>query len=246
MELLGIDIGGSGIKGAIVDTEKGQFTTERHRIDTPQPATPEAVTDTVAEIVRHFNWKKPLGCTFPAIMKEGVAHSAANVDDSFIGTDVQSLIQQKTENPVIILNDADAAGIAEMHFGAGRGNLSTVVILTLGTGIGTAIFRKGVLLPNTELGHVYLPNGKEGEDYAADRVRNEEEMSWKKWGKRVNKYVQHIDFLFSPDLIIIGGGVSKQHEKYFKYLNVNAQLVPAQLFNQAGIVGAAVAAQELV
>jgi polyphosphate glucokinase len=246
MELLGIDIGGSGIKGAIVNVREGQFTTERHRIETPQPATPEAVTDTVAAIVKHFNWTGPIGCTFPAIMKNGVAYSAANVDASFIGTDVQRMIQRKTESPAIVMNDADAAGIAEMHFGAGRGNLGTVIILTLGTGIGSAIFRKGVLVPNSELGHIYLKNGKEGEDYAADRVRTDEGLNWKKWGKRVNKYVQHIDFLFSPDLIIIGGGVSEKHDKYFSYLQVNAQLVPAQLQNKAGIIGAAIAAQELV
>ncbi|MDQ7025558.1 MAG: ROK family protein [Anaerolineae bacterium] len=245
MELLGIDIGGSGIKGAIVDTEKGKFTTERYRIDTPQPAIPETVTDTVAEIVRHFNWKGALGCTFPAIMKDGIAHSAANVDDSFIGVDVQSLIQRKTENPTIVMNDADAAGIAEMHFGAGRGKLGTTIILTLGTGIGSAIFRQGILVPNTELGHVYLSNGKEGEGYAADRIRSEQQLSWKKWGKRVNRYMQHIDFIFSPALIIIGGGVSKQHEKYFEYIKVNATLVPAQLRNQAGIIGAAAAALAL-
>lgn len=246
MELLGIDIGGSGIKGAIVNVREGQLTTERYRIDTPQPATPEAVTDTVAEIVKHFNWKGPIGCTFPAIMKDGVAHSAANVDDSFIGADVQRMIQGKTDCPVIVLNDADAAGIAEMHFGAGRGNLGTVFILTLGTGIGSAIFRKGVLLPNSELGHIFLSNGKEAEEYASDRIRTEKDLSWKKWGKRVNKYVQHVDFIFSPDIIIIGGGVSKNHDKYFQYISVNARLVPAELLNQAGIVGAAIAAQDLV
>jgi polyphosphate glucokinase len=179
-------------------------------------------------------------------MKDGIALSAANVDETFIGTDVQRMIQRKTDNPTIVMNDADAAGIAEMHFGAGRGNLGTVIILTLGTGIGSAIFRKGALVPNTELGHIFLKNGKEAENYASDRIRAEEDLGWKKWGKRVNKYVQHIDFIFSPDLIIIGGGVSKKHEKYFKHLNVNAQLVPAQLLNQAGIVGAAVAAQDLV
>jgi polyphosphate glucokinase len=246
MELLGIDIGGSGIKGAVVNVREGTLTTERYRIDTPQPATPEAVTDTVADIVKHFNWKGPIGCTFPAIMKDGVAHSAANVDKSFIGTDVQRMIQRKTDCPVIVMNDADAAGIAEMHFGAGRGNLGTVFILTLGTGIGSAIFRKGVLVPNSELGHIFLKNGKEAENYASDRIRTEKDLSWKKWGKRVNKYVQHVDFIFSPDIIIIGGGVSKNHDKYFQYISINAQLVPAQLLNQAGIVGAAIAAQDLV
>lgn len=246
MEILGIDIGGSGIKGAIVDTEKGEFTVDRHRIPTPQPATPDAVTDTVAEIVQHFEWNGPIGCTFPAIIKQGVAHSAANVDDAWIGTDAQRLIQRKTGDPVLIMNDADAAGIAEMQFGAGRGNDGTVILLTVGTGIGSAIFQRGVLLPNTELGHIYLSNGKEGENYAADSVRKDKDLSYKKWGKRLNKYLQHVDFIFSPDLIIIGGGVSKKYKKYFKYIDIKADLVPAQLRNHAGIIGAAFAATEIV
>lgn len=246
MQLLGIDIGGSGIKGAIVDIRKGELIGERHRIDTPQPATPDAVTDVVAEIVRHFEWQQPIGCTFPAIMKQGVAHSAANVDKAFIGTDVAGLIGQKTNLPTLVLNDADAAGIAEMHFGAGRGHLGTVIILTVGTGIGSAVFRKGVLVPNTEFGHLYIDKGLVGEDYAADRVRKDEDLGWKKWGKRLNKYLQHIDFIFSPDLIIIGGGVSKKYEKYFDRIEVNAALVPAQLRNQAGIIGAALAAEDLL
>jgi polyphosphate glucokinase len=246
MELLGIDIGGTGIKGAVVNVREGQFTTERHRIETPHPATPEAVTDTVADIVKHFNWTGPIGCTFPAVIKNGVAYSAANVDKSFIGTDVQALLRRKTDRPTIVMNDADAAGIAEMHFGAGRGNLGTVIMLTLGTGIGSAIFRKGVLVPNSELGHIFLNNGQEGESYAADRIRAEQELNWKKWGKRVNKYVQHIDFILCPDLIIIGGGVSEKHEKFFEHLKVTAQLLPAQLENKAGIIGAAIAAQELL
>lgn len=246
MELLGIDIGGSGIKGALVDLEKGDFSSERHKILTPQPATPEAVTDVVVEIVRHFDWQGPIGCTFPAIMKDGVAYSAANVDDSFIGTDVGKMIQRKTGQPVVLVNDADAAGIAEMHFGAGQGHLGTVILLTLGTGIGSAIFRKGVMVPNTELGHLFLSNGKEGEDYAAERLRDEEDLKWKQWGRRVNEYLQHVEFIFSPDLIIIGGGVSKKHKKYFKYIDIKAEFVPAKLRNRAGIIGAAAAAQDLL
>lgn len=242
---LGIDIGGSGIKGAIVDTETGEFTTDRYRIETPQPATPEAVTDRVRDIVQHFEWGDVVGCTFPAIIKQGVAYSAANVDDAFIGTDVQTLIQRKTGVPTLVINDADAAGIAEMTFGAGRGRQDVVVVLTVGTGIGSAIFVEGVLLPNTELGHLEIA-GKEGEERASDRVRKEEDLSYKKWAKRLNQYLQHVEFLFSPDLIIIGGGVSKKYEKYFDYLKVQAEIVPAQLRNQAGIIGAAMAAQKLV
>lgn len=246
MELLGIDIGGSGIKGAIVDIRKGEFVGERHRIETPQPAKPEPVADVVADIVQHFNYSGPIGVTFPAIVKSGVAYSAANVDEDFIGTDISALIQRVTGQPTLVLNDADAAGIAEMHFGAGRGNLGTVIILTLGTGIGSAIFRKGVLVPNSELGHIFLANGKEAEDYASDRIRDEDELSWKKWGKRVNRYIQHVDFIFSPDIIIVGGGVSRKYEKYFPYIEVDTKLVPAELRNDAGIVGAALAAEELV
>lgn len=246
MELLGIDIGGSGIKGAIVDIRKGEFVGERHRIPTPQPAKPVPVAEVVAEIVQHFNYSGPIGITFPAIIRNGVAHSAANVDDDFIGTDISALIQRITGQPTLVLNDADAAGIAEMHFGAGRGHLGTVIILTLGTGIGSSFFRKGVLLPNSELGHIFLSNGKEAEKYASDRIRSDEDLGWKKWGRRVNRLLQHVDFIFSPDLIIIGGGVSRKYEKYFPQIEINAELVPAELRNDAGIVGAALAAEELV
>lgn len=245
MDILGIDIGGSGIKGAIVDTEKGEFITDRHRIPTPQPATPDAVTDTVAEIVKHFDYSGVIGCTFPAIMKNGVAHSAANVDKSFIGTDVQRLIQRKTGCPTLVLNDADAAGIAEMRFGVGKDRDGEILMLTVGTGIGSALFFNGQLVPNTEMGHLFLKNGMEGENYASDRIRDEENLGWEEWGKRLNDYLQHIDFIFSPDLIAIGGGVSKKHEKYFGYIDINAELVPAQLRNKAGIIGAAVAAESL-
>jgi polyphosphate glucokinase len=245
MELLGIDIGGSGIKGAIVDTVTGKFVGERHRIDTPQPAKPEPVAEVVAEIVRHFDYSGAIGVTFPAIMKNGVAQSAANVDDDFIGTDVAGLIQAVTDLPAIVLNDADAAGIAEMHFGAGQNNLGTVIIITLGTGIGSAIFRKGVLFPNSELGHIFLQNGREAEHHAADRIRSQEELSWKEWGRRVDAFLKHVDFIFSPDLMIIGGGVSKKYDKFFPYIDIKAKLVPAQLRNQAGIVGAALAAEGL-
>ncbi|MEO1287232.1 MAG: ROK family protein [Chloroflexota bacterium] len=245
MHLLGIDIGGSGIKGALVDTEKGEFVGERHRIPTPQPAKPEPVANVVAEIIEYFNYEGPIGVTFPAIIQNGIALNAANVDDDFIGTDVSRLIQRATGLPTVVLNDADAAGIAEMRFGAGQNQLGTVIILTLGTGIGSAFFRKGVLLPNTELGHIYLANGAEAEHYAAERIRGEEDLSWKKWGQRLNEVFQHIEYIFSPDMLIVGGGVSKKYDKYFEYIDIKAELVPAQLRNQAGIIGAALAAQDL-
>lgn len=245
MEILGIDIGGSGIKGALVDVSKGEFTVDRYRIPTPQPAIPETVTDVVAEIVKHFNYSGPIGCTFPAIIKNGVAYSAANVDDSWIGTNVQNLIQRKTDSPVVVLNDADAAGVAEMFHGAGRGAQGVVIMVTLGTGIGSAIFVNGNLLPNSELGHLEI-RGKIGEHRASDRIREERDWSWKKWSKKLNEYLNHVEFLLSPDLIIIGGGVSKKHQKFFKYLSLRTEVVPAVLRNDAGIIGAAMAAMSAI
>ena len=245
MELLGIDIGGSGIKGAIVDLEKGEFVTDRLRIPTPQPAKPEPVSEVVGQISKHFDWKGPIGCTFPAVVQRGVTLTAANVDDEWIGTDAKSILEKHTGNQVIVLNDADAAGIAEMKFGAGRDRDGLVIILTLGTGIGSAFFMNGVLIPNTEFGHLQV-RGKDAEHRASDRVRQEKEYSWKKWGKRLSEYFQYMEFLFTPDLFIIGGGVSKKYEKFFPYIACNTEIVPAQLRNQAGIVGAAMAAKALI
>lgn len=245
MELLGIDIGGSGIKGAIVDTEKGEFVTDRLRIPTPQPAKPDAVAEVVGEISQHFKWKAPIGCTFPAVVKEGVTLSAANVDDEWIGTDAQNLIQQYTGNPTIVLNDADAAGIAEMTFGAGRDRHGLVIILTLGTGIGSAFFMNGMLIPNTEFGHLQI-RGKDAEHRASDRIRQEKDYSWSKWGEKLSEYLQYMEFLFTPNLFIIGGGVSKKYEKYFPHIQCETEIVPAQLRNKAGIIGAAMAAKDLL
>ena len=245
MEILGIDIGGSGIKGAIVDTESGDFVTERLRSETPQPATPQAVAEVVGEISAHFNWDAPIGCTFPAVVQRGVTKTAANVHQSWIGTDVVSLLQTKTGNPVIVLNDADAAGIAEMEFGAGRGRDGLVAILTLGTGIGSSLFTDGHLVPNTELGHLII-RGKDAEERATDRARQEKGYSWKQWGKRVSEYLEYLESLIWPDLFIIGGGVSKQYDKFFPFITCKTEIVPAQLRNRAGIVGAAVAAEKLM
>ncbi len=238
---LGVDIGGSGIKGALVNVKEGCLVAKRHRIPTPHPSTPEAVGDVVAEIVNHFNWTGPVGCTFPAIIKEGVAYSAANVDDSWIETNGQRVLQQKTNCPVVLINDADGAGIAEMKFGAGRDHRGVVIVLTFGTGIGSAIFVDGQLVPNTEFGHMEI-RGKDAEDRAADRIRKIKDLSWKKWAKRVNEFLSRMEALFSPDLFIIGGGVSKKHKNFLSRLQTRAQIVPAQMRNEAGIIGAAMVA----
>ncbi len=245
MQILGIDIGGSGIKGAPVDTENGEFLAERHRIPTPQPALPDDVGAVVADLVQYFNWDGLIGCTFPAIIKEGVAYSAANVDKSWIGTNGQTLFHQKTGCPVLLVNDADAAGIAEMEFGAGRGHMGVVIMLTFGTGIGSAIFNNGLLLPNTELGHLEI-RGKIAEARASDRVRQEKDLSWEKWAEKVQEYLDKVEFLFSPDLIIIGGGISKKADRFLPLLTTRARVVPAELQNDAGIVGAALAARQLL
>ena len=236
--VLGIDIGGSGIKGALVDTDKGELLTERHRIPTPQPSTPNAVAKVVSKLVEHFDYEGPVGCTFPAIVRRGVVYSAANVDDAWIGTDADALFEKATGQSVHMLNDADAAGVAEMAFGAGKDQAGVVFMLTFGTGIGTALFTDGVLVPNTELGHIEL-DGAEAEPSTANKARKDEDLSWKKWGKRVSRYLDYLDALFSPDLFIIGGGVSKKSEKFFSYLKTETPLKAAELRNEAGIVGAA-------
>ena len=237
---LGIDIGGTGIKGAPVDVTAGKLTAERFRIDTPQPATPEAVAKTVGEIAAHFDWKGPIGATMPGVVKNGVLLTAANIDKSWVNTDAAALFTKATGNPVSVLNDADAAGIAEMTFGAGKGRTGVVVMITLGTGIGFAVFNDGVLLPNTELGHLEM-NGKDAEEQASARVRDLKDESWKKWAAKVDDYLDHVDALLWPDLIIVGGGVSKKADKFFPYLDTRAELVAAKFENEAGIVGAALA-----
>lgn len=244
MHVLGIDIGGSGIKGAIIDAETGEMITERFRLGTPEGARPRAVAEVVGEIARHFAWTGPIGCTFPAVIRNGVAYSAANVDKSWIGTDAKALFEEATGCPVTVINDGDAAGIAEMVFGAGRDQQGVIIMLTLGTGIGTAVFVDGHLLPNTELGHIEI-NGGDAERQAAESARQRADLTWKKWGKRLNKYFQTLEFLLSPDLFIVGGGVSKKSEKFFKHIKTRAPLVVAQMLNEAGIIGGAMAAHAI-
>ncbi|HEX6384866.1 MAG TPA: ROK family protein [Anaerolineae bacterium] len=245
MVILGIDVGGSGIKGALVDTESGEMTTSRIRISTPQPATPTAVIKTIGKIVKKLGYSGPMGVGIPSIVIDGTVMSAANIDDAWIGYPGQQAMAEATGCPVTLRNDADVAAIAEMRYGAGRGHQGVVMVFTLGTGIGSAMFVKGRLVPNLELGHIYMRNQrKDAEAYASDRARKDQDLSWKTWGKRLNAYFQYIEALFSPQLIIIGGGVSKKHEKFLHYIETRAPIVPAQLRNRAGIVGAAVAAIE--
>ncbi len=239
--ILGIDIGGSGIKGAPVNVETGELLAERIRIPTPQPSTPQAVAEVVAEIARRFNWTGPIGCTFPAVVQHGVTLSAANVDKAWIGTPAEDLFEQATGCPVTVINDADAAALGEVAFGAGQGRKGLVLMLTFGTGIGSGLVLDGRLIPNSELGHLQL-NGKEVEPWASDRTRERDELSWEKWAKRVQKYLEHLEMLFTPDLFIVGGGVSKKADKFKGLLNTKAELVIAELQNNAGIAGAALAA----
>lgn len=239
MHVLGVDVGGSGVKGAVVDTENGELITERHRIATPKPTTPSALADTVYQLVQHFSWQEPVGCGFPAAIQQGIARTAANIDKSWLGTNGTRLLTQICRCPCYLLNDADAAGVAEMQFGAGKGHCGVVLLVTIGTGLGTALFSDGQLLPNTELGHILLPNGMEAEHFASDAARKNEDLSWNKWGKRFNYYLQQMEALFWPDLIILGGGASKKVDKFRKHLKVKAEVTPAATLNQAGIVGAA-------
>jgi polyphosphate glucokinase len=246
MHILGVDIGGSGIKGAIVDTITGNLVTERHRIETPQPATPEAIAAVLAQLVIYFDWKGPVGCGFPSAIQHGVVRTASNISQAFVGTNIDKLFSEATKCPCYNLNDADAAGIAEMHFGEGRGQNGVVLLITIGTGLGTAFFTDGKLLPNTELGHLYLPNGKKAEHYAADAIRKTEGLNWRRWGKRFNRYLITMEALFWPDLIILGGGASKKFQKFKDQITVEAQVKPAAFLNQAGIVGAALHARSKI
>ncbi|MEV5004731.1 polyphosphate--glucose phosphotransferase [Streptomyces sp. NPDC093064] len=246
MQIFGVDIGGSGIKGAPVDLDRGDLTQERHKVLTPQPATPDTVADGVKEVVDHFGWTGPVGLTFPGVVTGGaMVRTAANVDKSWVDTDARALFGGRLGGlPVTVVNDADAAGVAEMHFGAGRGRKGTVVLLTFGTGIGSAVFVDGVLVPNTELGHLEL-NGHEAEKRASSKAKDDHELSWERWARRVGKYLAHVEMLFSPELFIVGGGVSRKSEKFLPLIeDIKAEIVPAQLQNNAGIVGAAMHAAE--
>jgi polyphosphate glucokinase len=242
-KLFGIDIGGSGVKGGVVDVKAGKLVGNRHRIKTPQPSTPDAVMDVAAAVVANFGYQGPVGCAMPSVVRNGVVLSAANIDDSWIGVDGAAELSDRLGQPVTLLNDADAAGLAEMRFGAGRGEDDLVLVLTFGTGIGSALFYRGMLVPNTELGHLRF-RGMEAEHYAAARLVEREDMKVDWWASRVNEYLHHVDMLFSPDLIIFGGGISKRFSDFAEFFDTDTKVVPAKLRNNAGIVGAAMAASE--
>ncbi len=241
--VMGIDIGGTGIKGAPVDVLSGKLLADRCRILTPKPATPKAVANVVADVIDHFQWNGPVGATFPAVVKDGITLTAANVDREWIGTDADKILTDRLGMPVLMLNDADAAGIAEIRFGAGKGRDGVVVMITLGTGIGCGMFQNGVLIPNTEFGHIQI-DGKDAEKLAADSVRERKGLSWKDYAARVQRYIRTLDALIWPDLVILGGGASKNADKLLPRLDVRPEVVAARLLNDAGIVGAAVMAAE--
>ncbi len=240
---LGIDIGGSGIKGALVHTGTGQLITPRIRVATPHPSTPDAVAAVVSQLAAQIGGHSPIGATFPAVIQHGVARSAANVDKSWIGTDVDEVFTKATDRSVTVLNDADAAGVAEARFGAAQGVSGVVILLTFGTGIGSALLMDGQLVPNSELGHLEL-DGHDAETRAAASVKDSEGMSYAKWAKRVQAYMAHVERLFTPDLFVVGGGVSKDADKWVPHLDLRTPVKPAVLLNNAGIVGAAMVALE--
>jgi polyphosphate glucokinase len=243
-QILGIDVGASGIKGALVDLKKGKLSGERFRVPTPQPATPQAMAEAFAEVVRYFNYSGPVGCGFPSIVKNGVCLSAANIDPAWIGTNIEEIFGKACGCPVFATNDADAAGVAEMRHGVGKGENGLVFLITIGSGLGSALFYKGMMVPNTELGHLLWKNGKAAELWCSSGARERLKIGRKEWARRFNEYLNHMERLFSPDLFILGGGESKYFEQYQQFFDIKARITPAQLLNNAGIIGAAAYAAE--
>jgi len=245
MNILGIDVGGTGIKGAPVETDTGSLLAERYRLLTPDGAKPGPVAEVVRSVAMQFDWHAPIGCGFPAVIRNGVAETAANINQKWIGTNVAQLFSEATECPVYVVNDADAAGLAEVTFGAGKGVHGVVMMITIGTGLGSALFIDGKLVPNTELGHIEV-ECDDAESIASDVVRKQQDLSWKKWAKRLNKYLNTLENLFSPDLMILGGGAVKNQDQFFPLLTLHTRVIPAELGNDAGIVGAALAAKHAI
>ena len=245
--VLGIDIGGSGIKGAIVNIKTGKMTTDKHRIPTPEPSTPKAVVDTIKQIAKKFDWKGPIGVGFPGVIQHGVVKTAANVDDGWLNVDLEKLMEQRIGCKSVAVNDADAAGMAEMKYGAGRKNKGVVIMLTVGTGIGCALFTQGKLSPNCEWGHFCLPEGiGEAEKWMSDAARKNFDLGWDEWMQRLKVYINYLEDMCWPDLFIIGGGLAKKLEKKGIPFETRTKIVPAQLLNEAGIIGAAVSARKLL
>ena len=245
MDILGIDIGGTGIKGAPVDTDTGTLLAKRYRQLTPDGAKPGPIAEVVKSVAIQFDWHAPIGCGFPAVIRNGVAETAANINQKWIGTNVAQLFSEATGCPVYVVNDADAAGLAEVTFGAGKGVRGVVMMITIGTGLGSALFIDGKLVPNTELGHIEV-ECNEAESIASDVVRKQQDLSWKKWAKRLDKYLNTLENLFFPDLMILGGGAVKKQDQFLPLLTLHTRVIPAELGNDAGIVGAALAAKHAI
>ncbi len=242
--ILGIDVGASGIKGAIVNIETGELSTERIKLATPKPATPEAVTEVIAELVKQAGYEgEVIGCGFPAIIQHGIAKSAANIDDSWIETSVETMIAEATGMKVVAVNDADAAGLAEVRYGHGKGRMGTVLLITVGSGLGSALFTDGCLVRNSEFGHLFL-NGMVAEHYISNTARKKYDMSWVGFGLRLNEYLQHLNRIICPDLIIVGGGSSNNWDLFSQYIDVETEVVTAKMLNNAGLIGAALYAYE--
>lgn len=239
MQALGIDIGGSGIKGALVETHSGKLIGERYRLDTPDPATPELILPLLQSIIEEFQHQGPIGCGFPGVIRHNIIYTAANLNEAWIGIDLSKLLKKATGCPTYILNDADAAGLAEITWGAGKNKPGTMLMVTVGTGLGTALFKDGVLYPNLEMGRILLKNGHKAEKWVSGAIRKKEDLSWKSWTKRLNEYLQLMEAYLQPDFIIIGGGISKKADHFLPLLKLKAPVMPAKLGNQAGIIGAA-------
>ena len=246
MSVLGIDIGGTGVKGGVVDFPAGTIQGDPVHFPTPQPASPLALTRVIKRMVDHFQWKGLVGVGFPGPIRKGLVETAVNLSSQWVGKNPEKIFKKATKQPFVVINDADAAGMAELQYGAGKNDKGVVVMITLGTGIGSALFYRGVLIPNTELGHLTL-EGKDAEKSASAKAREAHEWSWKKWSRKVREYLQQVDRLINPDLIIVGGGVSKRAEKWLPRAakGVRAKVVSAKLHNEAGIVGAAMAAGKI-
>ena len=246
MEILGIDIGGSGIKGAPVNIKTGKLLAEKLRISTPKPSSPQKVAEVVCQLVQHFNWKGPVGCGFPTIMVKGTAMAASNMGNKWVGVNVEELFRKQTGLHFRVINDADAAGLAEMTWGVGKEKMGIVIMITIGTGLGSGFFYDGKLIPNFELGHIPHTNGDPIEFYAADSARKKEKLGYDEWGKRFDYFLNRVVRLFSPDLIIIGGGASKKFDKFKDQITINVPIEVAKATNQAGITGAALAAYDFL
>ena len=242
--MLGIDVGGTGIKGALVDVEEGVFVTDKVKYKTPKESGPKEVLEVIKKMLKDLDWEdKPFGCGFPSIIKNDICYSAANIDDRWIGVHLSELFKKELGVKASFGNDADAAALAEMRFGKGKGVMGKVLLITLGTGIGSGLFMDQKLIPNSELGHLHYKKSIV-EHYASNRAREDKELSWESWGKELNKVLKYMDLILNPDLFLLGGGVSKKFNNYKEYLTIDTEVIPAKLLNNAGIIGAAMLAHE--